>query len=107
MTGEPEKTIFSSKLTDRECRLREAIMKDFSFSSIFSSGSEVVKGSASNKSCFWKSLKKTPRQMSLEEKMVLSCSNIEDIEVLSNLVLQKVKRLKTVENIYVNKSANY
>ena len=29
------------------------------------------------------------------------CNNLEDAEVLNSLILQKVKNLKTVENLYV------
>ena len=47
---------------------------------------------------FWKSPKK---EKAIKCDGVLMCNNLQDAEALNNLILQKVKNLKTVENLYV------
>ena len=64
---------------------------------MFSISSDSSK-SPNSKSKFWKSPKK---EKAIKRDGVLMCNNLQDAEVLNSLILQKVKSLKTVENLYV------
>ena len=67
-------------------------------SAIFAALSESPNKNNS-RSKFWKSPKK--EKTLLKNGGVLMCNNLEDAEVLNDLIIQKVKNLKTVENVYV------
>ena len=72
-------------------------MKDFNLSAIFSGLSESP--NKNSKSKFWKSPRK--EKTLLKNGGILMCNNLEDAEVLNHLISQKVKSLKTVENVYI------
>ena len=73
-------------------------MKDFSISAIFTALAESPNRSSKSKQ-FWKSPRK--EKTLLKNGGILMCNNFEDAEVLNNLISQKVKSLKTVENVYI------
>ena len=74
-------------------------MIELNLSAIFSSSPN-----RSNKNKFWKSPKQD--KSLLKNGGVLMCNNLEDAETLNNLIAQKVKSLKTVENVYVRDITN-
>ena len=74
-------------------------MKEFNLSAIFAALAESPNKNSGYKSKFWKSPKK--EKTLLKNGGVLMCNNLEDAEVLNNLISQKVKNLKTIENVYV------
>ena len=79
-------------------------MKDFKLSSILARLAEPPKGC--EKSKFWKSqLRKSSLSDGERVSSVLMCSNFQDAQFLNGLILQKVKTLKTVENIYIKDSS--
>ena len=109
MTGQNFGSIFSSKLT---CTVTTSTvhphqnnpkMKEFNLSAIFSISSDSTK-SPNTKSKFWKSPRK---ERAIKSDGVLMCNNLEDAEVLNSLILQKVKNLKTVENLYVKDTTSF
>ena len=75
-------------------------MKTFNLNTILAMLAESPKGSERNK--FWKSQMKKNRNCEADSvSSVLMCSNLQDAQLLNGFILQKVKTLKTVENIYV------
>ena len=74
-------------------------MIELNLSAIFSSSPNK-----SSKNKFWKSPKQD--KSLLKNGGVLMCNNLEDAEALNNLIAQKVKSLKTVENVYVRDITN-
>ena len=75
-------------------------MKDFKLTAILAMMAESPRGCEGSK--FWK-LKNRKNKTSdggSHGSSVLMCNNFQDAQLLNGLILQKVKTLKTVENIY-------
>ena len=75
-------------------------MKDFKLTAILAMLAESPRGCERTK--FWKSKsrKNTKFDGGSNGSSVLMCNNFQDAQLLNGLILQKVKTLKTVENIY-------
>ena len=72
-------------------------MKDFKLSTILALLAESPRG--------WKHQGKKDRDSDgATVSSVLMCNNFQDAQLLNGLILQKVKTLKTVENIYIKDS---
>ena len=78
-------------------------MKEFKLSAFFSISSDLEK-SQTRKSKFWKLPRK---EKTIKSGGILMCNNLEDAAMLNNLILQKVKSLNTVENLYVKDTTTF
>ena len=102
MTGQTLGSINSFTLTGTVTTTLST-MKEFNLSSMFSMASDVSKSSKS-KTKFWKTPKK---EKTLNCDGLLMVNNIQDAEALNRLLMQKVKSLKTVENLYIKDTSTF
>ena len=83
-------------------------MKDFKLTAILAMLAESPRGCERSK--FWKLQRRKDRSSdgggSNSGSSVLMCNNFQDAEFLNGLILQKVKTLKTVENIYTKETSS-
>ena len=83
-------------------------MKDFKLTAILAMLAESPRGCERSK--FWKLQRRKDRSSdgggSNSGSSVLMCNNFQDAELLNGLILQKVKTLKTVENIYTKETSS-
>ena len=80
-------------------------MKDFKLTTILAMLAESPRSCERSK--FWKlQSRKNKSSDGSSGSSVLMCNNFQDAEALNGLILQKVKTLKTVENIYTKDTSS-
>ena len=81
-------------------------MKDFKLSALLARLAESPRVCERTK--FWKlqNRKHKPSDGPIGGSTVLMCNNFQDAQLLNGLILQKVKSLKTVENIYTKDTSS-